>query len=59
MKIKAKLDIYNIKDIIEYVNIHEKLNKQLDIQNLLLLVDNLKFGTKIVFSIPVYNPFVF
>ena len=50
LKIKAKLDIHNIKDIIEYVNIHEKLNKQLDIQNLLLLVDNLKFENKIVFQ---------
>jgi serine/threonine protein kinase len=50
LKIKAKLDIYNIKDIIEYVNIHEKLNKQLDIQNLLLLVDSLKFENKIVFQ---------
>ena len=50
LKIKAKLDIHNIKDIIEYVNIHEKLNKQLDIQNLLLLVDSLKFENKIVFQ---------
>ena len=50
LKIKARLDIHNIKDIIEYVNIHEKLNKQLDIQNLLLLVDNLKFENKIVFQ---------
>lgn len=50
LKIKAKLEIINIKDIIEYVNTYERLNKQLDIQTLLLLVDNLKFGTTIVFS---------